>query len=78
MEGAAFLTKADTMARADRSGLTSKPGAVYGARRYCPQTSGAVTFNLGFRNAYLPTGHLSYQAAQSLLEIDFKSSAHAE
>ena len=32
MEGAAFLTKADTMARADRSSLTSKPGAIYGAR----------------------------------------------
>ena len=30
MEGAAFLTKADTMARADRSGLASKPGAIYG------------------------------------------------
>ena len=34
MEGAAFLTKADTMARADRSGLTSKPGAIYGARSH--------------------------------------------
>ncbi len=32
MEGAAFLTKADTMARADRSSLTSKPGAIYGER----------------------------------------------
>ncbi len=30
MEGAAFLTKADTMARASSGGLASKPGAIYG------------------------------------------------
>jgi len=38
MEGAAFLTKADTMARADRSSLTSKPGTIYGARRVRSQS----------------------------------------
>ena len=31
MDGAAFLTKAELMRRADASGLASRPGAIYGA-----------------------------------------------
>ena len=30
MEGSAFLTKADLMSQADRSGLATRAGAIYG------------------------------------------------
>ena len=42
MDGAAFLTKAELMRRADASGLVSRPGAIYGALRVLVQGIGRV------------------------------------
>lgn len=49
MDGAAFLTKAELMRRADASGLASRPGAIYGG-------FGAVVHDTVFLLVSLPSG----------------------